>query len=73
MNEIYYKSNVHYDFAPIQQLARYHLVIMDILRELEKKNAPQKEVKAVRKAEGDVKKLMERIYAMRNLSSRQRM
>jgi hypothetical protein len=66
INEIYITCHYHFEFAPIQQLSRYHLVLMDILRELEKKEAPSKELKVVRQAEADMKKLMEKIYSMRD-------
>lgn len=70
MNEIYNKCHIRYEIEPIQHLAQFHRSIVDILTELENNKAPKKEIKAVRKADADMKLVMEKINTMRNLSGR---
>lgn len=69
MNNIQLKHGVSYDFRPIQQLAKYHLTFIDILKELSfKENGDQKqEILAVSRAEYELKKIMSQIYEARFL------
>lgn len=69
MTEIYNKCRLQFDFAPIQQLARYQLIIMDIKRQLEIEKAPQRVIDTVDETELELKKLIEKIHLMRNLPS----
>lgn len=62
MKGISYIHNVDYDFQPIQQLAKYHLMIKDALRKMELSG---KDVSIIRRAEIDFKRIMERIYDIR--------
>lgn len=61
-----------YDFSPIQQLARYHLVIIDILRDLRTVPIMKNAIVAMSKAESDWKNMMDKVYAARNFSLNRR-
>lgn len=63
------KAGVPYEFSPVQQLARYHLSIIEMLREAVEAKAPQDTIANLTQTVGDWKQMMEKIYAMRNLSS----
>jgi hypothetical protein len=69
MQGISKKHNIDYDFQPIQQLAKYHLLIKRALNEIEKSG---KDVEALRAAEEDFKKVMEKIYDTRYESNLKR-
>lgn len=66
MQSITDKTGIAFEFAPIQQLARYHLFIIEILKKLKKQSASNLEIEAMSKAEVDWKALMDQIYSMRN-------
>lgn len=64
MEEIEEKVRLSYDaFAPIQQLAHYHSILIEMLDELRKEDAPKEEIEAVRNAEMEFMKLMARMNA----------
>lgn len=67
MAEIERQSGISFDFSPIQHLARLHLIIIDMLRELRNIKAPASVIDSLVKAEADWRILMNKIFAMRNL------
>lgn len=69
MQSITDKIGIAFEFAPIQQLARYHLIIIEILNKLKKESASNEEIEAMTKAEADWKALMVQIYSMRNFAT----
>lgn len=69
MNEIMDKVGFAFEFRAIQQLARYHLIIIEMLKDLKDQGASDDAIKALTQTEIDWKRMMGKIYAMRNLAS----
>ena len=68
--EIMDKVGFSFEFNAIQQLAQYHLVIIDMLKGLkDQEDASEETIEALTQAEADWKEMMNKIYNMRNLST----
>lgn len=69
MNEIMDKVGFAFELRAIQQLARYHLVIIEMLKQLKELEAPEETIEALKKTEADWKHMMDKVYEMRRLAS----
>lgn len=69
MQDISNRHGFPYNFDPIQLMAQIHLIVKGILRELEHIG---EDIAVLRKAEDDLRKTMDKIYEIRNLSNSNR-